>query len=61
MNFSSLLLMFVKKSAIVFLNVMVCRYRDKQVPSGRPYLVFDKLSEYSDKTFYPQTFFIRTF
>ena len=33
--------MLVKKRAIVFFDIMVCRYRNEQVSSGRPYFVFD--------------------
>ena len=40
-DFGSFLHMQVQESAVVFFYVMVRRYRDKQVPSGRSYFVFD--------------------
>ena len=61
MDLSGFFCVLPQKCSVIFLDIVVCRDRDKQIPPVRPDFILNILSEHSHKMFYTHHFFIRTF
>lgn len=61
MDLSGFFCVLPQKCSVIFLDIVVCRDRDKQIPPVRPDFILNILSEHSHNRYYTHHFFIRTF